>query len=314
MTITVIGHFTIDELHSLSDPGTEGTPLETTGGIFYSLATLAALMSKNDVIHPVFGVGEKEYDSFIKSLEEFPNINSEGIFRLKGESNRVKVFLGSGQEPRIECSKRIAEPIPFSKIKPYLDADGILINMVSGSDLTLDTLDTIRMSVRDNRTPIHFDFHSLTLGIDKESRRFRRPLTEWRRWCFMVNSIQLSEEEALGLTAERFDEATLVNHLMPLMVNALAITRGNRGASIIVQKNKKLTRHDVAGFTQAPAVDTTGCGDVFGATFLYASLKEKDFVRAAEVANQAGAIKATFTGTDGLRSLSTRMKESLPAA
>ncbi len=313
MTITVVGHFTIDEINGVPGAGNDGAPFVTPGGIFYALTTLAALMSKNDVIHPVFGVGEKDYDPFMKSLEAFPNINSEGIFRFKGESNRVRIFHGGAGEPRIECSKRIAEPIPFARLKPYLDADGILINMVSGSDITLDTLDKVRMSVRESRTPIHFDFHSLTLGIDKESRRFRRPLTEWRRWCFMVNSIQLSEEEALGLTAERFDEGTLVNHLMPLMVNALAITRGNRGLSVIVQKNKKLSRHDIAGAAEGPAVDETGCGDVFGAAFLYSCLKEHDYVRAAEFANHAAAFKSTFAGAEGLRSLPEKLKESLPA-
>ncbi len=311
MTITVIGHFTIDEIHGLSSK--DKTPVTTTGGIFYSLATLAALMSRNDVIRPVFGVGDKDYDAFVKGLQEFPNINAEGIYRFKGESNRVSIFLNGGTEPRTECSKRIAEPIPFSRIKPYMDADAILINMVSGFDITLDTLDKIRMSVRESRTPIHFDFHSLTLGIDKEYKRFRRPLTEWRRWCFMVDSIQLSEEEAVGLTAERFDEPTLVNHLMPLMVNTLLITRGDRGVTAVLQKNKKLTRYDIPAASQTGPVDTTGCGDVFGATFLHTWLKEKDPVRAAEAANRAAAYKSTFAGTDGLRTLPAIVKETASA-
>ena len=90
--------------------------------------------------------------------------------------------------------------------------------------------------------PIHFDFHSLTLGTDQEFKRFRRPLTDWRRWCFMLNSIQMSEEEALGLSAERYDEKTLINHLMPLMVETLLITRSERGVTVIVQDiHKKLT-------------------------------------------------------------------------
>ena len=91
--------------------------------------------------------------------------------------------------------------------------------MISGFDITLETLDLIRMEVRDQGTPIHFDFHSLTLGIDADDKRFRRPLPDWRRWCFMLHSIQLSEQEALGLTTERYNEEDLVNQLMPLMVN-----------------------------------------------------------------------------------------------
>ncbi len=308
MTITVIGHLSIDE-YVVPKKSRDGSNREEfIGGIFYSLVTLSALMSPTDVLHPVFGVGEAEYDEFVKKLEEFPNVDTSGIFKFKGNTNRVAFYLQEGDGQQIECSKHIAEPIPFSRIKPYLDADGILINMISGSDITLDTLDKIRMAVRDNRTPIHFDFHSLAMGIDKEYRRFPRPLTDWRRWCFMLHSIQMTEVEALNLTAERFDEPTLINHLMPLMVNVLFITRGDRGVTEIAQHNKKLTRRDFPGVAQGSVVDSTGCGDVFGAAYLYYALREKDEFRATELANQAAGLKATFRGTDGLHSLSQKSK------
>ncbi len=308
MTITVIGHLSIDEYHLPVPSGSDGIPEEHYGGIFYSIATLSALMAPSDVIHPVFGVGEKEFDSFRKRLDEYPNVDPSGIFKFKGDTNRVSIFLKKEDNERVECSKHIAEPIPFARIKPYLDSDGVLINMVSGSDITLDTLDRIRMAVRENRTPIHFDFHSLALGIDKEYKRFPRPLTEWRRWCFMLQSIQMTEVEALNLTAERFDEATLVNHLMPLMVNALLITRGERGVTAIFQHNKKLSRSDIAGISGGPVVDTTGCGDVFGAAYLYYALREKDDVRAVELANRVAAMKSTFRGTDGLQTLTEQLR------
>jgi sugar/nucleoside kinase (ribokinase family) len=302
MTITVIGHLCMDENHFPDETGSPRDDHGTFGGIFHSIATLAHVMSSTDTIHPVLGVGDGEYDAFLKRLEAFPNVDSSGIFRFKGETNRVLVFHQKDNSHRIECSKHIAEPIPFNKIKPYLDADAILINMVSGADITLETLDRIRMAVRDSRTPIHFDFHSLTLGIDQDNRRFRRPLTDWRRWCFMVNSVQLSEEEAAGLTAERFDEHTLINHLMPLMVSALVITRGEKGVSAVLQENKKLTHHDFEGQLFGPTVDTAGCGDVFGAAFLCSYMNRKDYHVAAEYANRIAGLKATIPGIDGLGS------------
>jgi len=308
MTITVVGHLSIDETRSQEKP--ESAPSSSTdfGGIFYSLVTLAGLLGTGDVIHPVFGVGEKEYDEFKKKLEEFPVIDSSSIFKVKGSSNRVLQFFGNDGTSRIECSKDLSDPIPFAKIKPYLDTDGILINMVSGFDITLETLDAIRMGVRDARTPIHFDFHSLTLGIDQESRRFRRPLTDWRRWCFMLNSIQMTQEEALGLTAERYDEPTLVNQLMPLMVNALVLTRGERGATAILQDNKKLTHLDIPGTSFGPAIDTTGCGDVFGAAFLYRYLQQKNYKDAADFANQFAGMKSTFQGSADIPGIAERIR------
>ncbi len=300
MTISLIGHLCIDEIHPLTNKKNGIGNRTDFGGIFFSLLTLANLAGPKDVVRPVFGVGEKEFDQIKRRLEEYPNVDSDGIFRLKGNTNRVHHFFEENGSPRIECAESIAEPIPFAKIKPYLDVDGILINMVSGFDITLETLDGIRMAIRDARTPIHFDFHSLTLGIDPDSKRFRRPLTDWRRWCFMLNSIQMTEEEALGLTAERYDEQTLVNQLMPLMVDALVVTRGSLGATAVLQLNKKLTRHDFPAASYGKTVDALGCGDVFGAAFLFQYLRQKDYRDAAEFANQLAAMKSTIEGMGGI--------------
>jgi sugar/nucleoside kinase (ribokinase family) len=309
MTITVVGHLCIDEVHLPQD---SGVTEQSFGGIFFSLVTLSALMAPTDTVHPVFGIGEAEHDDFLKMLEKYPNIDTSGIFKLKGNTNHVHLFYDNERNSRIECSKHISDPIPFNKIRPYLDTDGILINMISGSDITLETLDKIRMSVRDVRTPIHFDFHSLTLGIDQDYKRFRRPLADWRRWCFMLNSIQMSEDEASGLTAENFDEPTLVNHLMSLMVSAFVVTRGDRGATAILQENKKLSRYDFPGASFGPVVDPTGCGDVFGASFLHSFLKQKNYKLAAEFANQVAGMKATFKGTELMSSIVEKLNRGTP--
>ena len=296
MTITVVGHLCIDEIHAAQNGDNGTTPRTDFGGIFFSLATLASLSGPKDTLHPVFGVGEEDFDDLNKRLEALPGVDTSGIFKLKGRTNHVYHFPEKVGKDRIECSEHISPPIPYSRLKPFLDTDGILINMVSGSDITLETLDLIRMAVRDARTPIHFDFHSLTLGIDQESKRFRRPLTDWRRWCFMLNSIQMTEEEALGLTVEHYDEPTLINQMMPLMVNALVITRGAHGGTAVLQSNKKLTRFDFAGTSYGDAIDPLGCGDIYGAAFLSRYLQRKDYRNAAEFANQLAGMKATAPG------------------
>ena len=308
LKIAVIGHLARDIFH-LTDPSGREEVVETFGGIFYSIATLSALLSSDDKVIPVFGIHEAEYDKIVGRLQQFGNVDTRGVFKTTEPVNEVH-FFGNASGGRTECSKHIASPIPFQRIKPYLDVHGVLVNMASGFDILLETLDNIRMNVRDDGIPIHLDFHSLTLGIDDELKRFRRPLSDWRRWCFMVHSIQMSEEEAAGLTVERYDEATLVNQMMPLMVNAILITRGERGATLIRQEHKKLFRHDVPGVSVPTVVDTIGCGDVFGAAFFAECLKKKDIVMAAEAGNKAASIKSTFRGPDGLDAL--RQDSALP--
>lgn len=295
MNITVIGHLCKDVIHL--SPEQNQQEVHGFGGITYSLLTLAHLASPEDRIFPVFGVGPDEYDQLMDLLAHYPTIDRSGIYRMEKPTNHVHLYYEKGGQ-RIECSKDISDPIPLSAIKPFLSSNGILINMVSGFDITLETLDLIRMNTRDRGTPIHFDFHSLTLGVDGQARRFRRPLTDWRRWCFMLTSVQMSEAEAQGLTPDRLDESSLINQLMPLMVRALIITRGERGVTLIEQHQKKLSRHDVAGIP-VHVLDPTGCGDVFGAAFLFYYLKHENFVSAVTEANRVAALKASFSGFEG---------------
>ena len=306
MNITVIGHLAKDVFHLAAERSGVERMVESYGGVYYSIATLASLCSKDDRITPVFGVADDHYDSFGERLERFENVETKGLFKAKEPINEVHFFRGS-TGARTECSKDINAPISFSRIKSYLDVDAVLINMASGFDITLETLDFIRMQTREQGTPIHFDFHSLTLGIDDQQKRFRRPLTDWRRWCFMVNSVQLSEDEAVTLTAERYDEPTLINQLMPLMVSALVITRGERGVTLVRQEHKKLFRDDLPGVPIERPIDTTGCGDVFGAAFLCEFLRTKDYLKAAAFGNRAAAAKSLFVGTDELESLKSQL-------
>ena len=306
MNITVIGHICRD---TILRPGEEKPGTTQYGGIAYTVAALAGLMGKNDAIYPVFGVGEEDYDAVCGMLSAFECVSTEGVFRVKSRMNEVTLAYKEPDTPRFECSEHIAEPIPFAKIKPFLDADGVLVNMISGSDISLETLDQVRMTVRDARVPVHFDFHSLTLGIQNKGKRFRRPLTDWRRWAFFLHSVQMSEEEAQGLSSERYDETTLINQLMPLMVNVLIITRGARGATLIVQdQHKRLTRTEIAGIS-GEVVDTTGCGDVFGAVYLRTFVQSKDPVASARTANTIAGLHATLPVAGKTASLFSRLRE-----
>ena len=307
MKIAVIGHICRDIIHAPEGKATAAAGSEQWGGIYYSLLTLANLLKESDTIIPIFGVGKADYEELLGRLGQYPNISTKGITALPGPTNAVHLFYQESSDSRTECSAHISPPIPFGQIRPHLEADGILINMISGFDISLETLDQIRIEVRNDGTPIHFDFHSLTLGVDKEAQRFRRPLTDWRRWCFMLHSIQLSEIEAQGLTSERYDEPALINQMMPLMVSNLLITRGHRGATLIQQKQKKLTRHDFEGLNLSNVPDPTGCGDVFGAAYLSRLIEMKDPVAAAQYANRAAAINTTFRDAEALRSLSAQL-------
>lgn len=298
MKIAVIGHLCVDVVH-LPDGQVAGESKTSYGGIFWAVAALANLLSAGDRVYPVFGVGAPEHDDFVARLTEHENVDPKGIFTINGPTNQVHLFYGADGQHRIECSKHISDPISFSRIKPHLDVDGILINMVSGFDITLETLDLIRMHARDRKIPLHFDFHSLTLGIGNDFTRYRRPVADWRRWSFMMNSIQMNEEELAGLTSEKLNDKALASHLSTLMANALIVTRNKRGVTLFDLSSRKPQRTDFAGI-EVHAVDPTGSGDVFGAAFFAEYLKNGNLMQSVEFANRVAATKTTAVGMAGL--------------
>ncbi|MEK7670868.1 MAG: carbohydrate kinase family protein [Bacteroidota bacterium] len=175
--------------------------------------------------------------------------------------------------------------------------------MISGFDVSVNTLDEIRMAVREKKVPIHFDYHNLTLGVKDNYERFRRPVSDWRRWVFMTDTVQLNEEEIAGLTVEKSTEQQTVGHLLTLSVKGVVVTRGERGASLFYNEHKKVVRKDIDGLNVERSRDATGCGDVFGAAFHLHYVKTRDLIAAAEFANRVAAAKAGMVGSGDIEKL-----------
>jgi hypothetical protein len=288
MKLLIIGHLSMDVFHT-----SDGAEREEPGGILRAVGALSSLAGRGDAFTPVAGAGRKELTGMRERLDAMPGVQSDGIFGQDTPVHRVHYYYQNDHD-FVECTHDLAPPIPFSRIKPNLDVHGILINMVSGVDITLDTLDEIRMAVRHESIPVHLDMHSLTLGVNDRHERFRRPLADWRRWAFMIDTIQMNEEEVAGLTIEGMDEERTVGHLLMLGVKGVLITRGARGVSVFINEQKRVVRTDLPAPAAAPGVPTTGRGDMFGAAFLYHFIKNHNILAAAESA-QASAITGPTT-------------------
>ena len=298
MTITIIGHLCLDVIHHAN-----GAETQSYGGIFFSIATAANLLSSNDTVYPVFGIGKGEYDAFIERLRIYPNVDTSSIYKFNAPTNQVHLRYKNDKE-RVECSKYIAEPIPWKRIRPYIDSDIILLNMISGFDISLETLDEIRMDVREKHTPIYMDVHSLTLGINEDFTRFHRPVENWRRWLFMLHGVQMNEEEAAILSTEQFNESNFAKQALALNTKALIITRGERGCSAFIDDRKHIQHTDIPGVAIQKPVDPTGCGDVFAAAYCAQYGKSKNIIESIQIANRIAAFKAQFAGSTAIDKLS----------
>jgi sugar/nucleoside kinase (ribokinase family) len=308
MKILILGHLCLDTFTNSGEarPGESDESIRW-GGIFFSLATMANLADEAKIV-PIFGVGTKEYERFLKRIERYENVDPSGIYRLPGPTNPVYLEYTAG-EKRIECSKSIAPPIPHQRIEPYLPADLILVNMISGFDVTLETMSTLRMLSQTNQTLVHLDIHSLTLGIDEQFRRFHRPLETWRRWCYLADTVQMNEEEAKALPLEYLQEEDLAKQILSLGLRGLLITRGARGTTAWGQEHKKISRKDIPAVKVEHPSDSTGCGDVFASAFCYHFAQSHNVTAAAESANRIAAANVAYVGSDGIDSIGETVRE-----
>lgn len=285
MKFLVIGHYSHDVLH---EP--EGVERVQAGGLHQAIACLSNLCTPQDQIFPIFGVHSAEHQTVVEALHQLANVETVGIYAMDSPTHRVHYYPGSNGAHAV-CVKEVAPPIPYDRIKKSLDVDGILLNMVSGNDLTLETVDEIRMTVRGTTTKLHFDFHNLTLGIGKDHERVRRPVVEWRRWAFMMDTVQLNEEEIAGLARESRTEQRTAGHLLTLSVKGVLVTRGAVGASLYYNEHKKVLRKDFP-VPVSEARFRVGAGDLFGAAFLWQYCKTGDLFAATE-----GAVLRAAAGT-----------------
>jgi sugar/nucleoside kinase (ribokinase family) len=308
LKITVIGSITRDSIFLPN-----GRQTKSFGGIFYNLLSLSYLGPKNLKIYPVCNLGEDIYKEAILALGKRKNIITSGIKKNKGKNNYVCLFCQKSGK-RKEFLLSLVPALNFQRIKPYLNSDFILINFISGFDLSLKTLEKIRKSTA---KPIYIDIHSLTLGIKKGGERFFRKPKFWRRYIRCADFLQTSWEELGVLSDGKIKDIRQARiwgrEILKLGPKVLVVTLGKRGAFMLYREDGKIKFHLVAGKIRK-TVDAVGCGDVFTSGFVIFYLQTKDFKFSLHLANRVASFKSTFSGTNSIGKLSrfTRLCQKAP--
>ncbi len=294
MKITVIGSLCLDTIYTPSNH-----KLESYGGIYFCISSLASFIDKHSTVYPVFGVNENNYDELSQILKKFETINRSGIYKSQHPTNNVTLRYEDG-ENRIEQSPTIFPPVPFEKIEPFLNVDGILINMISGFDIELDTLKQIR---KNTNAVIHIDVHSFALGRDNDGKRFYRYVENWKDWLSYVDTVQMNEIEAKTLAQKSANLTEFAEEVMSTGVKAFSITKSAQGIKLYhYDKAQKLADTYIKA-NEIEMVDPTGCGDTYSSGFIYHYLKTHDAVSSARFANDVAGFVCTIEGSKGIERL-----------
>jgi sugar/nucleoside kinase (ribokinase family) len=201
-------------------------------------------------------------------------------------------------------------PWNWAGLKPLLNnLDALYINLISGFELELETLQLIRGHFRG---PIYLDLHSLLLGIQADGTRVPRPIADPRAWFACADLLQVNEQEMSLMAPDPMALAATATHAG---VQSLIVTLGKRGVVYFLapgfDKLADLTRGEagrvgairtalVPAQQVATPGDPTGCGDVFGATYFSRLLTGDTFAVALKAAIHAASRNVVFRGAGGL--------------
>lgn len=285
--------------------------IEDLGGITYALHGLSAFLPDGAVAHPVIEVGSDAIDRVRRELRGLRALSADDFRPVRHVNNKVHLAYHADGS-RDETLTGGVPPAAWDLYEPWLDRlDAWLWNFISGMETDLATFGRVKAGFRGD---VYMDIHSLCLEhVPGRARRHRTP-ERWEAWVEGVRWLQMNEAEA-GLlqrgeptTLSEDDEESLAVRLHGLGAEAVLFTLGARGARLYGADGAILTEPVPDG---EPAVDPTGCGDVFGATWL--SLKVghgRSPAGALAGAVEAASLAATLRGTRGLAG---RLREGIGA-
>ncbi len=121
-----------------------------------------------------------------------------------------------------------------------------------------------------------------------------------------------NQDEVEQILGEDFTEADCIELREKLNLEALLITRGNKGM-LLIEKNKEPENLEVVGSNQP--IDVTGAGDTVIATYALGLASGLSFLDSAKLANHAGGIvvmkkgTATVSSSELINSLETNSAE-----
>ncbi len=288
MRILIIGQSVVDEIET--DSGFTTKP----GGIFYTVLGLSQIIKNKDQIFLLTNYTLQHKELFITAFNKANLKFSNQVENIP----TVKLRIWTDKE-RCENYSNISQNIRIPSKINFNDFSGILVNMISGFDITADELKEIRNKFSGL---IYFDVHSLARGIDEKGNRHFRRIKNITKWLNSVDILQCNENELFTLY-EKSNENEIANFVLSCRPSIFIITKGKNGATLYYNLKNNIERIVVHPI-KVEGKNSVGCGDVFGAAFFYFYLISKDVEVALNNANICAGLFTQYSTLEEFQKLS----------
>ncbi len=306
MKYGVVGTFINDQIYPA-----DGSLVKGIGGIYYTLSILANLVSADDEIFPICPLGEDLYDKVVRKLSGYNNINLDVILKHKQKNTNVKLFY-QDLEKREEILSDLMPEIELADLKKAGAVDVWLVNFITGFEMKLETFNQF---CEQSTGMIFMDFHSLSLGIAADGKRFLQRPANWKQWIAGIDCLQMNENEAQCLIGKnQVNHEDMIAFGKDVMQNNLKtfhITLGSKGSLLFYRNNDAWNWLATPALPIKNTVEVTGSGDAFLASFATHYSKHKNPVAATQYANFVAGKKCSIQGTDKLHELRPIIRQGL---
>jgi len=254
------------------------------GGIFYAVVSLLSQIQIEDKLYLCSSI-DKENEMLFK--DAYGRIEKEFLVYVDSIP-KVELLVhltGERKETYSQTAQNLL--LPTNDLSRF---DGILINMISGYDVSLKQIQQLR---KDYKGLIYFDVHTFSRGVDKNLNRIFRRITNFNEWAECIDILQANESELLTLSDQK-DEAGIVEELFSYGIKQIIITRAERGATVFFKEKDSIKKiHKDA--LQVKGSNKVGCGDVFGAVYFYNYIKNKNVLLALQQAKLFAGVATTYS-------------------
>jgi hypothetical protein len=248
MKILVIGSSVVDEIH-------QNSIIEIkAGGVFYNVCGL--------LFNPHHNLEIDLITNFDEELSFYFNPIYNQVNFIKIDENRfmpkVNLYVHQDKE-REEFYDGFSQSLTIPGNINYNDYDGILINMITGIDISSEIIAEIRNNYKGK---IYLDLHSLSRGFDQSNNRVFRTINDTDKWLNNIDVLQCNQNE-LKTLYKSVEEKVIIEKVLSTNTKYLVITKGERGAELYSKNN--FLNEEAANFSTI--TNSVGCGDIFGAVF-----------------------------------------------
>jgi len=278
MNFLVIGHSVVDKIIDKDRISIK------PGGIFYAVVSLLSQIQIEDKLYLCSSI-DKENEMLFK--DAYGRIEKEFLVYVDSipKVELVVHLTGERKETYSQTAQNLL--LPTNDLSRF---DGILINMISGYDVSLKQIQQLR---KDYKGLIYFDVHTFSRGVDKNLNRIFRRITNFNEWAECIDILQANESELLTLSDQK-DEAGIVEELFSYGIKQIIITRAERGATVFFKEKDSIKKiHKDA--LQVKGSNKVGCGDVFGAVYFYNYIKNKNVLLALQQAKLFAGVATTYS-------------------